>query len=428
MIILLLIITVAVVMLVTGFEMFLVLGVPALMVKEAFYASLPDPVISQKILGGINHTTLLAVPFFILAAELMGEGQIARRLTGLVKAFVGHLRAGMGFTTIGGSMAFGSVSGSAPATVAATARMVYPEMKKAGYRDKFSFGLIVSSAETALLIPPSITFIIYGWMTGTSIAKLFVGGLAVGLALGIAFAIMAHIEARRTGIAPGEKTTWAERGQALKAAFWPLGMPVIILGGIYSGILTPTEAAAVSVVYAIFVEGLIYRELSFSKLVKITERAAVSTAIVFILLAMGGLISFFITLAQVPSAITGFLTAIDAGPITFLIIINICFLIAGMFLDPNSALLILIPPLFPVAQALGVDPVHFGMIVTLNISIGMITPPFGLDLFVASSTLQKPVTAIIAGVAPFIVANLIVLAIITYVPDISTFLPRLLLG
>lgn len=423
-----LVIIVAVMLLVLGFEMFLVLGVPALMIKEFFYGGTPDPVLIQKILGGINHTTLLAIPFFILAAELMGEGQIARRLTGLVKVLVGHLRGGMGYTTIGGSMAFGSVSGSAPATVAAMARMVYPEMRKVGFSDKFSLGLIVSSAETALLIPPSITFIIYGWMTGTSVAKLFVGGLAVGLVLGLAFAIMAALEARRSGVEPGPRTSWKERVIAVRDAGWALGMPIIILGGIYSGYFTPTEAAAVSVVYAIFVEGVIFRELTWRKLVAITERAAISTAIIFILLAMGGLLSYFITLAQVPAAITGFLEAIQAGPIVFLLIVNISFLIAGMFIDPNSALLILVPPLYPVAMALGIDPVHFGMIVTLNISIGMITPPFGLDIFVASSTLSKPVLTIISGLWPFIIANLIVLAIITYVPDISTFLPNLVFG
>ncbi|WP_295811277.1 TRAP transporter large permease [uncultured Nitratireductor sp.] len=423
-----LVIIVAVLLLVLGFEMFLVLGVPALMIKEFFYGNLPDPVVIQKVLGGINHTTLLAIPFFILAAELMGEGQIARRLTGLVKVLVGHLRGGMGYTTIGGSMAFGSVSGSAPATVAAMARMVYPEMRKVGFSDKFSLGLIVSSAETALLIPPSITFIIYGWMTGTSVAKLFVGGLAVGLVLGLAFAIMAAIEARRSGVERGPRTSWRERLVAIREAGWALGMPIIILGGIYSGYFTPTEAAAASVVYAIFVEGVIFRELTLRKLFAVTERAAISTAIIFVLLAMGGLLSYFITLAQVPSAITAFLDAIHAGPIMFLLIVNISFLIAGMFIDPNSALLILVPPLYPVATALGIDPVHFGMIVTLNISIGMITPPFGLDIFVASSTLSKPVLTIISGLWPFIIANLIVLAIITYVPDISTFLPNLVFG
>lgn len=421
-------IAIAVVLLVLGFEMFLVLGLPALATKELFYSALPDPVLAQKLIGGINHTTLLAIPFFIFAAELMGAGQIAKRLTGLVQSLVGHLRGGIGHTVIGGSMAFGSVSGSAPATVAAMGRMTYTELRASGYSDRFTLGLIVSSAETALLIPPSITFIIYGWMTGTSVAKLFAGGLAVGIVLGLAFGILVLIETYRAGIKPHMRATAGERLRAIREAGWALGMPVIILGGIYSGFFTPTEAAAVSVVYALFVEGLVYRGMSFQRLVEITERSAISTAIIFILLAFGGVLAFFITLAQVPTAITDFLGSINAGPIIFLLAVNVCFLIAGMFIDPNSALLILVPPLYPVAAAFGVDPVHFGMIVTLNISLGMITPPFGLDIFVASSTLEKPVMTIIAGVWPFVIANLAVLAIITYVPAISLFIPRLIFG
>ncbi|WP_118134661.1 TRAP transporter large permease [Oceanicella sp. SM1341] len=421
------VIVVAVALLVAGFEMILVLGVPALMVKQFFFASLPDPVVVQKILGGINHSTLLAIPFFILAAELMGEGQIAQRLTGLVKALLGHLRGGMGYTAIGGAMAFGSVSGSAPATVAAMGRIVYPELRAARFSERFSLGLIASSAETALLIPPSITLIIYGWMTGTSVAALFVGGLAVGVVLGLAFAVMAAVAARRAGNTRGPAPRLRDILAALRRSGWALGMPAIILGGIYGGIFTPTEAAAVSVVYAILVEGFIYRELSLAKLFAVTERAAISTAIIFILLAMGGLLSYFITLAQVPSAIIAGLQAMDAGPLTFLLVVNLTFFVAGMFIDPNSALLILVPPLFPVAQALGVDPVHFGLIVTLNISIGMITPPFGLDLFVASSSLGKPVMTIVSGIWPFVFANIVVLLIVTYVPGISTFLPHLLL-
>ena len=375
---LILIIALAAVLLILGFEMFLVLGIPALATKEAFYGNIPDAAVVQKIFGGIDHTTLLAIPFFIFAAHLMGSGQIAKNLTGFVRSLVGHTRGGMGHTVIGGSMAFGSVSGSAPATVAAMGKMVYPEMRKNGFSEKFSLGLLVASAETALLIPPSITFIIYGWMTGTSIAKLFAGGLAVGLFLGLAFAIMVWIEAKRHGIEPDEKTTWGQRLASLREAKWALGMPFIILGGIYSGTITPTEAAAVSVVYAIFVEMVVYRN--------------------------------------------------DAGPIQFLLAVNVCFLIAGMFIDPNSALLILVPPLFPVAQAMGVDPIHFGMIVTLNISLGMITPPFGLDIFVASSTLNKPVLNIIKGVWPFVLVNILVLLVVTYVPQISLFIPQLIFG
>jgi C4-dicarboxylate transporter DctM subunit len=420
------IILVTLVMLLLGFEMFLVLGIPALLTKSFFYPTLPDPAIIQKIVGGINHTTLLAIPFFILAAHLMGSGQIAKQLTSVVKIFIGHASGGIGHTAIGGSMAFGSVSGSAPATVAAMGGMIYPEMRKSGFSEKFSLGLIISSAETALLIPPSITFIVYGWMTGTSIAKLFAGGLGIGIFLGLAFAIMVWWEARKNNIKGEPKRTFAEKITAVRSAFWALGMPIIILGGIYSGVFTPTEAAAASVVYAAFVECLVYRNFSLKDLFRIIEESAIATCIIFVLLAFGGLLSFFVTLAQVPTHITQFLTAINAGPTEFLLVVNICFLIAGMFIDPNSALLILVPPLFPVATTLGIDPIHFGMIVTLNISLGMITPPFGLDIFVASSTLNTPVATIIKGVWPFVLVNIVVLLFVTYVPSLSMFIPNLI--
>ncbi|SDJ06045.1 TRAP transporter large permease [Salipiger marinus] len=418
----------ALLLLVGGFEMLLVLGLPALAYKELFYARLPDPAVVQKIVGGIDHTTLLAIPFFIFAANLMGSGQIARQLVSVVTAMIGHTRGGIGHVVVGGSMAFGAVSGSAPATVAAMGRMVYPEMRRAGYSEKFSLGLLVASAETALLIPPSITLIVYGWITGTSIAQLFAAGLGVGLVLGIAFAIFVEMQARRDNVSRSPRLPARARLRALWEAKWALGMPVIILGGIYSGVITPTEAAAVSVVYAILVEMLVFRSLGRADLVRITEDSAINTAIIFVLLAMGGLISFFVTLAQVPDMILGLLASAEAGRIAFLIAVNLLFFIAGMFIDPNSTLLVLVPPLYPVAMSFGIDPVHFGMVVTLNICLGMITPPFGLDIFVASSTLGKPVVEIIRGVWPFVVVNLIVLLLITYVPQISLIVPKLIYG
>ncbi|MEQ9814075.1 MAG: TRAP transporter large permease [Azospirillaceae bacterium] len=419
---------VAVAMLALGFEMFLVLGVPGLLVKESFFASLPELIVSQRVVGGVNHSTLLAIPFFIFAAEIMASGQIARRLTDLVKAFLGHRRSGIGQSTIAGCAAFGAVSGSAPATVAALGRIMHPELIKAGYRDRFALGLIVSSAETALLIPPSITLIIYGWLTGTSIIGLFAGGLAIGLLLALMFALYTMWESRRSGARGSPRLPWRERMATLAASGWALGMPAIILGGIYSGYFTPTEAAAVSVVYALLVEWLVYREITLGKLFDLAVRAAITNTVIFVLLGVGALVAYFITLAQVPNAVVAFLEAIEASPILFLLIVNVLFLVAGMFIDPNSALLILVPALWPVAQQFGIDPVHFGLIVTLNICIGMITPPFGLDIFVASSTLRKPVITIIAGVWPFIIINIVTLLIVTYVPGLSTFLPALVMG
>jgi len=409
-----------------GFEMLIVLGIPGILTKEFFFSGMPDLIYGQRIVGGINHSTLLAIPFFIFAAEIMSKGVIARHLIQLVGAFLGHRRGGMGLTTVAAAAAFGSVSGSAPATVAALAGIVYPEMRRQGYADKFSLGLIVSSAEVSLLIPPSITLIIYAWLTGTSVAALFAAGLVVGLFLAGVFCIYVLIYAYRNGITGDAPLPWSERLKVVGRGIWALGLPIVLLGGIYSGLFTPTEAAAVSVAYALIVEVLIYRHMKLGDVFKVATGAAVTTGTIFVLLAMGSIVAYFITLAQLPTLVIDFLGAIEANWIVFLLIVNLLFLVAGMFIDPNSTMLILVPALYPVAVSFGIDPIHFGIIVCLNTCIGMITPPFGLDIFVASSTLGESVGKIISGIMPFVLVNLLALAVITYLPEISMFLPRML--
>tara|TARA_R110002051_G_scaffold324519_3_gene422155 strand:+ start:15355 stop:16638 length:1284 start_codon:yes stop_codon:yes gene_type:complete len=416
----------AIALLFLGFEMLIVLGLPGILTKEIFYSTMPDIIYGQRIVGGINHSTLLAIPFFIFAAEIMSKGSIARYLTELVGAFLGHRRGGMGLTTVATAAAFGSVSGSAPATVAALGGIVYPELKRQGYSEKFSLGLIVSSAEVALLIPPSITLIIYAWLTGTSVASLFAAGLVVGVFLSLIFCGYVLIYAYRNGLKGDTPMPWNERFKVIGRSIWAVGLPVVLLGGIYSGLFTPTEAAAVSVAYALLVEVAIYRHMGWRDVIKVATGAAVTTGSIFVLLAMGSIVAYFITLAQLPAMVIGFLQAIDANWVVFLLIVNLLFLVAGMFIDPNSTMLILVPALFPVAQSFGIDPIHFGIIVCLNTCIGMITPPFGLDIFVASSTLGEKVSKIISGITPFIAINLLALMVISYLPDISMFLPRLL--
>ncbi|SFV27481.1 C4-dicarboxylate transporter, DctM subunit [Devosia crocina] len=409
-----------------GFEMLIVLGIPGILTKEFFYSTIPNIIYGQRIVGGINHSTLLAIPFFIFAAEIMSKGSIARYLTQMVGAFLGHRRGGMGLTTVATAAAFGSVSGSAPATVAALGGIVYPELKRQGYSDKFSLGLIVSSAEVALLIPPSITLIIYAWLTGTSVASLFAAGLVVGVFLSAVFCLYVLFYAFRNDIKGDPRMPWRERAKVMQRGLWALGLPVVMLGGIYTGVFTPTEAAAVSVVYALLVEMVVYRHMGVRDVVRVATGAAITTGTIFVLLAMGSIVAYFITLAQLPTLVIDFLAAIDANWVVFLLIVNLLFLVAGMFIDPNSTMLILVPALYPVAVSFGIDPVHFGIIVTLNTCIGMITPPFGLDIFVAASTLGESVVKIIRGITPFIIVNLIALVIISYLPDISMFLPRLL--
>jgi C4-dicarboxylate transporter DctM subunit len=424
--VLVLLLLLAVVLLVLGFEMFLVMGVPAIASRYLYQPHLPDIVIAQKMMGGVNVSTLLAIPFFIFAADLMSRGTIAKRLMDLIQRNLGHRVGGVGHTTVVSCMAFGAVCGSAPATVAALGRLLKPELVRSGYSERFSLGLIASSAECALLIPPSITLLVYGWLTGTSIAALFAGGLAVGIVLSLAFMVLVHVETRRSGAVPDRRASAAERVAARKAGLLALGMPVIILGGIYGGRFTATEAAAVGVAYALVVEMAIYRSLGWRDVMDIAQASAVTTVTIFVLLAMGSLVAYFITLAQVPNLLIGFFQDNQINWITFLLLVNLLLLVAGMFIDPNSILLVLVPTLYPVAMSLGIDPVHFGLIVCLNICIGMITPPFGLDLFVTSSTLNRPVETVVAGIWPFIVTNLFVLAVISYVPSISLALPRLL--
>ena len=414
-------------MLALGFEMLLVMGLPSVLTRLALHPEMPAVAIAQRLLGGVEVITLLAIPFFVFSADLMAKGRMAQQLADLFRALFGGYRGGIGHSTVAAVMVFGAAAGSAPATVAAMGRLSFPELVRAGFSERFSLGLIASSAECALLIPPSITFVVYSWLTGTSIAALFAAGLVVGVVLGLAFMALVVWESRRSGLCGGATSGASVRWRAFGDAFWALGMQVIILAGIFAGIFTATEAAAVAVAYAILIEVLVLRSLTWRDVFSTAQESAISTSVIFILLAMGSLLAYFITLGNVQGTLMQWIGEWNVGWTGFLLAVNVLFFIAGMFIDPNSIMLIFLPTLFPVATALGIDPVHFGMVVTLNICLGMITPPFGLDLFVAASTLKRPVEQVIAGVWPFIGVNLVVLMFISYIPSISTALPKLIL-
>jgi C4-dicarboxylate transporter DctM subunit len=417
----------ALVMLALGFEMLLVMGVPSVLERIAQYPNMPEVAIAQRLLGGVEVVTLLAIPFFIFSADLMARGKMAQQLADLFRALFGGFRGGIGHSTVAAVMVFGAAAGSAPATVAAMGRLSYPELRRAGFSDRFSLGLIASSAECALLIPPSITFVVYSWLTGTSIAALFAAGLVVGVVLGLAFMVLVAWETYKHNLPAGESTSASERWRVLREAVWAIGMQVIILAGIFVGIFTATEAAAVSVVYAIVIEVMVLRSLKWRDVFEIAKDSAISTSAVFILLAMGSLLAYFITLGNVQGALMDLMKEWNVNWVGFLLVVNVIFFIAGMFIDPNSIMLIFLPTLFPLATTLGIDPVHYGMVVTLNICLGMITPPFGLDLNVTAGTLRRPVEQVVAGVWPFIIVNMVVLMIISYIPSISTALPKLIL-
>ena len=417
-------IVLAVGLLIAGAEIFLVIGIPAVLAKHIFHPHMPDLIIGQRVVGGVEVVTLLAIPFFVFASDLMARGRMAAQLAELFRALVGHYRGGIGHSTVVTCMVFGAAAGSAPATVAAMGRLSFPELKRAGFSEKFSLGLIASSAECALLIPPSITFVVYSWLTGTSIAALFAAGLVIGIVLGLAFMVLVALEAWRVGAAVGERYSGAAQWKAFRDAFWALLMQVILLVGIFSGVFTATEAAAVSVVYAIGVEALIFRAFGWREVFDIAKDSAISTGVIFILLAMGALLAFFITLSGVDRAVLALVREVGVNWVVFMMIVNIVFLTCAMFLDPNSIMVIFLPTMFPIAAALGIDPVHFGMVVTLNVCTGMIMPPLGLDLAVAASTLNRPMEAVVAGIWPFILTNVAVLILISYIPPLSTFLPR----
>ena len=366
----------------------------------------------------------MPIPFCILAGNLMATGGLSRRLTDLAVSLVGPLPGGLAVTSVSSSMFFSAISCSSPATVVAVGKIMLPAMGAANYHKPFSIGLIMSAGSLGIVIPPSIFMIVYGSVTGVSIGALFLAGIGAGLLFGAIFMLMAVAYAWYNGLAGAANWSSTQILKNLKASAWGLAIPVIVLGGIYGGFFTPTEAAAVTVAYAAFVTMVVYRELDLGGLVKVLLDSAVTTAQVMIVVAAASASAFawFITTSGFAFAVQSMLSGIGDDPIRVLLVVNVVVLISGMFLDPNSIIIILVPFLFTVATAAGVDPVHLGVVLAVNAAIGMFTPPFGLNLFVAN-TLGVTYREAVMGSAPFIVVALLALALVTYVPSVSLWLP-----
>lgn len=388
----------------------------------SFFTPIPMEVVAQRMFSGIDKFSLMAVPFFILAANVMKGGGISKRILNLASTLVGHLTGGLAMAVVISCMFFGAVSGSSPATVVAIGGLMLPELLKGGYSEKFSLGLITSSPAVAVIIPPSIGMIVYGTVTGVSVGDLFIGGVGPGIVWGVVFMVYCYYIAKKHKVPVQKKASLKEVMVAFKEATWALGVPFIIIGGIYGGIFTPTESAVVASVYAIFVALFIYRQLDFKGLLNESIDAAVGTAQVMILLAAASIFSWILTRQQIPQALAEGLIAITNSKVTILFMMNIILLIAGMFIDPASSTTILAPLFFPLAISYGIDPVHLGIIMVVNGAIGMFTPPFGLNLFVATGVAKEPVSKIISGIIPFVVLSLITMAIVTYVPQVTMFL------
>lgn len=376
----------------------------------------------QQMMAGIRPASLIAVPMFIFAADIMTRGQSAGRLIDLVMSFVGHLRGGLAVATASACTMFGAVSGSTQATVVAIGSPLRPRMLKAGYKDSFILALIINASDIAFLIPPSIGMIIYGVVSNTSIAELFIAGIGPGLLILMLFSIYSWIYAVRHKVPTEERATWGERARSFQAALWPLGFPAIIIGGIYGGVFSPTEAAAVCVLYAIILEMVIFREMSFSDLYETAKSTGLITAVVFILVAAGAAFSWVISFAQIPQAILAGIGIDEMGQIGVLIVISIAFFIGCMFVDPIVVILVLVPIFAPVVDAVGLDPVLVGTIITLQVAIGSATPPFGCDIFTAIAVFKRPYLEVIRGTPPFIVILLSVSAALIMFPQIALFL------
>lgn len=412
------------VLLFLGFPMKVPLTVAALAVIVLFFPGGDPATLIQQMVGGVEPAALIAVPMFIFAAEIMTRGQAADRLLDLVMRFVGHVRGGLPVASAVSCTLFGALSGSTQATVVAIGGPLRPKMLKAGYSDSFTIALIINASDIALLIPPSIGMIVYGVVSGTSIGELFIAGIGPGLLILLLFCAYSVVASVRLGIEPLPKATWGERRIAVRRALLPLGFPVIIIGGIYAGVFSPTEAAAVSVLYAALLEVGVYRELSLRDLPRIALSTGLVTSVVFVLVAAGAAFSWAISYAQLPDQLINDMLGLgsDSSYAVIMSSIAVAFFLGCMFVDPIVVILILTPLFHPVAVSAGIDPVLVGTVVTLQVAIGSATPPFGCDIFTAIAIFQRPYLEIVRGTPPFILILLGASVLLIAFPQVALFL------
>ena len=379
--------------------------------------------VPQLVSAATSKSVLLAIPFFILGGNIMEKSGISGKLINLAESCVGHLKGGVAMVCVIVACFFAAISGSGPATVAALGLILIPAMVKVGYDAPFAAALMATAGAIGVIIPPSITFVVYGSISDTSIGDLFISGVLPGLLMGAALIIITLWLGRKSDLKRLPRCTGAQRWEAFKGAFWGLLMPVIILGGIYGGIFTPTEAAAVSAVYGLVIGVFVYRTIKMKQFIKILIDTASTTATVMFITAAATLFAYVLTRARIDVAISGLLTDVAGGnKIIFLLIVNVVLLLAGCFLDSTSALYIFTPLFVPVAQALGMSMVHFGTIMIVNLAIGLVTPPVGVNLYVACGIADVDLRKISVSVVPLLVASLVVLLLVTYVPSLSLFL------
>ncbi len=421
--------------LVISLFVFLILGIPVAMALGLSSVLTLSLLGSQSLLSlGLKflHTMqvypLLAVPFFILAATFMTTGGVARRMIAFAIALVGHMRGGLAMASVLACMLFSAVSGSSPATVVAIGSIVIAGMVRAGYDRAFAAGVICNAGTLGILIPPSIVMIIYGAVTETSVGQLFIAGIVPGLLLALAMMVAIAIIARIKDLPCQPRARLIDVLRAAREAFWGLLLVVIILGGIYGGVFTPTEAAAVSAVYAFVIAVFVYRDIGLGAVPDVLKESSRTIVMLMFIVANAYLFAFVLTTEQIPQMVADSILAMDLSPWTFLLAVNVLLLLAGNFMDPSSVILILAPIIFPIAMELGIDPIHLGVIMAVNMAIGLGTPPVGLNLFVTAGVAKMEFVDVVRAAMPWLLVLLALLIVITYVPALSLALPHAMLG
>ncbi len=388
--------------------------------------NVPIESVALKLFTGIERFEIMAIPFFILAGNFLTHGGVARRMIKFATSMVGHWHGGLALAGVMACALFAAVSGSSPATVVAIGSIILPAMIKAGFPKRFGAGVITTSGALGILIPPSIVMVMYSVSTNTSVGALFMAGVVPGLTLAALLGLVTWYRAWKFGYPRMAKASWGERLTAFRDSAWGLLLILVVLGGIYSGVFTPTEAAAMSAVYAFVVAVFVYKDMSLKQVPKVLLDSANMSAMLLYIITNAVLFSFLMTSEQIPQTMVDWLIGAGLGPIAFLLVVNLLLLLAGNVMEPSSIVLITAPILFPVAIKLGIDPVHFGILMTVNMEVGMCHPPVGLNLYVASGITKMGITELTVAVWPWLLAMLVFLMLVTYVPALSLWLPRAL--
>ena len=388
--------------------------------------SVPIESVALKIFTGIEKFEIMAIPFFILAGNFLTHGGVARRMINFASSMVGHWHGGLALAGVMACALFAAVSGSSPATVVAIGSIILPAMVKQGYPRGFGAGVITTSGALGILIPPSIVMVMYSVSTNTSVGKLFMAGVIPGMMLAMLLGLTTWFLARKNNYPRMQKASWKERFVTFKKSAWGLLLIVIVMGGIYSGAFTPTEAAAMAAVYAFIIAVFVYKDLKIKQVGKVLLDSAAMSAMLLYIITNAVLFSFLMTSENIPQAMAEWITGKGLGVISFLLVVNVLLLVAGNVMEPSSIVLIMAPILFPVAMKLGIDPVHFGILIVVNMEVGMCHPPVGLNLYVASGITKMGISELTVAVMPWLLTMLGFLALITYVPQISLWLPNLI--